>query len=238
MNQRFEVRWADDVHAAGKFLRSKRQSCQCRVTAIRTAHDRDPLRIGVVFLDGPIHRVDQVVVHFEAPLFVAGVEEFLSVAGRAAIVHLQAGVAAVRKPLRVGIVTPGVASPRAAMHEKNQRQVLRRHTDRPREVAMQIESVARLDDDRLHRRELQAFELRLVHEQKRSIFGDAVPGVIAERTTVGRERHQPGRVSIVAVDDDEIAVVQLGNTCKVRFDGRVHHIRKNTHRAPASSLNW
>ena len=68
--------------------------------------------------------VDQVVVHLQAPLAVAGVEELLAVSGGAAVVHLEHRVAAVGEPLRVGAVTPCVARPRAAVHEEHEREAL------------------------------------------------------------------------------------------------------------------
>jgi hypothetical protein len=62
-------------------------------------------------LDAP----GDVVLHQVAPLLVAGVEELLAVAGGAAEVGLQDGVAAVGEELRHGVVAPGVARPRAAV---------------------------------------------------------------------------------------------------------------------------
>ena len=52
-----------------------------------------------------------VVLHLVAPLLVAGVQELLAVAGRAAEVRLQHGVAAVGEELREAVVAPGVAAP-------------------------------------------------------------------------------------------------------------------------------
>ena len=164
MNQRFEVRWAHDVHAADEFFRSERQSSQGRVTAVGTAHDRDFPGVGIAFLDGPIHGVDEIVVHLESPLFVACIEELLPVTRGGAIIHLQAGVSPVREPLRVGIVPPHVARPRPAMNEQHRRQVLRRDARRQGQIAVQVESVARLDRDRFHRRELKAVQFWLMNE--------------------------------------------------------------------------
>ena len=51
--------------------------------------------------DRPVDGVDQVVVHLAGPLVVAGGGEGFAEAGRAAVVHLQHRVAAVREPLVV-----------------------------------------------------------------------------------------------------------------------------------------
>ena len=47
---------------------------------------------------------------------IAGVEKFFSEAGRAAKIHLEHRVAAIRQQLDVGIETPVVARPRASVH--------------------------------------------------------------------------------------------------------------------------
>jgi hypothetical protein len=56
-------------------------------------------RVGVTRLNGPANGIHQIIVHFGGPLAVARVVERLAEAGRAAIVDLKHGVAAVGKPL-------------------------------------------------------------------------------------------------------------------------------------------
>ena len=63
----------------------------------------------------------QIVVHLAAPLQVAGVDERLAEAGRAAEVHRQHGIAAICQPLVLGLVAVAVAAPRAAMHQQHHR---------------------------------------------------------------------------------------------------------------------
>ena len=70
-------------------VRREGDAGQRRVAAVGAAEDGDLLRVGDALLDGPVHGVDQVVVHLQAPLLVAGVQELLAVAGRAAEVDLQ-----------------------------------------------------------------------------------------------------------------------------------------------------
>ena len=82
------------------------------------------LRVGDLFLDGPVDGVDQVVVHLAGPLLVAGVDEFLAEAGRAAVVDAQHRVAAVGQQLVLGVEAPAVAAPRAAVHDQHHRQRL------------------------------------------------------------------------------------------------------------------
>ncbi len=95
LEQRDEVRRADDVDAAGEHVGRERQADERGVAAVAAAHDGDLVRVGDLLLDGPVDGVDQVVVHLAGPLLVAGVEELLAEAGRAAEVDAQHGVAAV-----------------------------------------------------------------------------------------------------------------------------------------------
>ena len=93
----------------------------------------------------------------DAPLFVTLVEERLTVAGRATVIHLQHGVATIRKPLRRGVVTPSITRPRASVHKQH-------HRGRFRgigagEVRHEFQPVACRDPDILHVRELQKEEL-------------------------------------------------------------------------------
>ena len=74
------------------------------------------------FLDGPVHSVDQIIVHFAGQFAIGGVEECLAEAGRAAIVDGQHRVAAVGKPLVHAVVAVLVARPRAAVHVQHHRQ--------------------------------------------------------------------------------------------------------------------
>ena len=113
------------LDGAGERVRRERRPDQRRVAAVAAAHDRHLLRVGVALLDGPVDGVDQVVVHLAGPLAVAGVEELLAEAGRAAEVHLQHRVAAVGQPLRLRVVAPAVARPRPAVDQQHHRQVLR-----------------------------------------------------------------------------------------------------------------
>src|ERR1700742_3334535 len=73
-----------------------------RAPAVGAAVDRDLGPVGPALADDVVDRVDQVVVQLGAPLAVAGVDEVLAVAGGAAVVDLDAEVAAVGQPLRLG----------------------------------------------------------------------------------------------------------------------------------------
>ena len=108
------------------------------------------LRVGDAFLHGPVDGVDQVVVHLAAPFAVAGVDERLAEAGRAAEVHRQHGVAAVGQPLVVRIeaiarraptgrrapAAPSAPVPSAAVPAPG----------RQRQIGHELEPVARADD--------------------------------------------------------------------------------------------
>jgi hypothetical protein len=62
-----------------------------------------------------------------------------------------------------------------------------------------------------------------VREEKSAFFGFAVPGVIPNGAAVGRESQEPCRVVVRAVDQDEIAVIELGDLVEVRLDGGIDH---------------
>ena len=116
--QRDQVRRADDGDARGVEVGREGDAGQGRVAAVGAAHDADALRVGDAFRDQMLHAPGEVVLHLLAPLVVAGVEELLAVAGRAAEVRLQDGVAAVGEELREPSVAPGVAPPGAAVRER------------------------------------------------------------------------------------------------------------------------
>ena len=78
---------------------------QGRVTAVAVAHDRHSFPVRYLIIHRPVHDVDQVVVHLARPLPVAGVQERLAEAGRAAVVHRDHRVAAIRQKLVDGVVT-------------------------------------------------------------------------------------------------------------------------------------
>src|SRR5438105_1564955 len=74
--------------------------------------------------DGPLNGVYQVVMHFAAPLSVARAQKLFAVACRTTIVHLQTGIAAIRQPLRFGIITPVIACLGTAVDIEDKGQVL------------------------------------------------------------------------------------------------------------------
>ena len=123
---------------------------QRRVAAVGAAHDADALGIGDALGHQVLHAPGDVVLHLVAPLLVAGVQELLAVAGRAAEVRLQHGVAAVGQELREVVEAPGVARPRPAVRQHDERQVLRRHALRQREEGRDLQPVRGRVADRLH----------------------------------------------------------------------------------------
>ena len=192
---------------------------QRRVAAVGAADDRDLLRVGDALLDRPVDGVDQVVVHLPAPLPVAGVQELLAEAGRAAEVDLEHRVAAVGQPLRLGVEAPAVARPRTAVDEQHHRQALRRRRRRAASGSRcSVQAVARLDDDRLHLRPAAA---------PRASAGGRTGTCPSWRrgprrssgSARGRGVNATSQVSVgaVAADDVEVAVVQLGDAVEVRL---------------------
>src|SRR5205814_10185474 len=110
------------LHRASKHVRSESQRGQRAIPAVGTAHNSNFLRIGYSLVYRPIHSVNQIVMHLESPLFIAGVEELLPVAGRAAKIGLENGIAAVGQPLGKTVEAPLSSRPAAARSEQRHRQ--------------------------------------------------------------------------------------------------------------------
>src|SRR5215217_39979 len=90
-----QARRTHDIDGAPEEVRGERGPRERGVPTVRTAVDCDPLGIGHAPLDGPPDRVNQVVVHRAAPLFVPRVQELLAVPRRPPIIHLQTRVPSV-----------------------------------------------------------------------------------------------------------------------------------------------
>ena len=72
--------------------------------------------------------VDHVVGHLPAPFLVSGIDEFLPVARRAPVIDVQDGVAAIGQERGLGVVSPAIAQPRAAVNHEDGGQVMRGRT--------------------------------------------------------------------------------------------------------------
>ena len=68
---------------------------QRRIADVAAAEEAHPLRLGDALGDGPIERVDQVVMHAAAPFVVGGGHEGFAKAGRAPVIDAQHRIAAV-----------------------------------------------------------------------------------------------------------------------------------------------
>ncbi len=101
--------------------------------------------------DGPACAVDNVVVGQAAPILVGGEEPRVSVAARAAKIHLQHRIAAADEKLAQEVVTPGIAGDRTTVRQDDQRHGRRRGRARRREIAWDQGAVARRIIDGAHR---------------------------------------------------------------------------------------
>ena len=190
-------------------VRRERGADERGVAAVGAAVDRDPVGVGVALLGDPGDGVEQVVVHARAPLAVAGVQEVLAVARRAAVVHLHAQVAAVGEPLRVGCEAPLVARPRAAVHEEHRRSARAVGARREREVAVHLQAVAGGEAERLHRRERVLRRGRACARRGTlAVPLRAVEGVVGHRPVVGGEADDPDPVGVVAAAEVQVAGMQ------------------------------
>jgi hypothetical protein len=125
--------------------------------------------------------------------------------------------------LRLGIESPGVSRVWAAVNVHDQRQVAPLQTGRAREVAVQGESVARGDLDRFHRRQRVRRQIRLAVKEKPALLRGAVVGEKRGGPVVGRERHDPRPVRVIAAADREIPVVEAADRVEVFADRLVQH---------------
>src|SRR6202012_4912210 len=130
-----------------------------RVPAVRATVDGHLGPVGPALPDDVVDRVDQVVVHFGAPLVVAGGHEVLAVPGRAPVVDLDTQVTAVGQPLGLGIPAPLVPDLRPAVHVDHRGQVPPVGAGRERQVPVDGEAVAGGEAERLHGRPLVALQL-------------------------------------------------------------------------------
>ena len=185
--------------------------------------------------DQPLHGVDQVVVHPARELALGRVGERLPEPGRAAVVDLQHGVAAVGEHLGLGVVAPGVARPRAAVDDEHRGQAARLHAEGQREVAVQREAVAGGDRDRRHRRERRRVQPRPRAEEELRRAGPAVEEERRAGVAVVVERDDPRGLRGVLPGDPRVAVVQRAHGLPVAgqalVEGVHHHAVAQVHGA-------
>ena len=153
VEQREQIRRADNIDGRAIQIGGKGDAGQGRVSAVGPAQNPDALRIGDAFVHQIFHAPGEIVLHLRAPLAIAGVEEFLPVARRAAKIRHEHGIAAIGEELRQRIVAPLVAHPRSAVRNKQRRQTLRRQPLRQGQISGDFQAVGRFVTHRLHGRE-------------------------------------------------------------------------------------
>ncbi|GBC80776.1 hypothetical protein HRbin09_02023 [bacterium HR09] len=151
LQKRDEVGRTHDVHRRRVKVGREGDARQCGVAAVGTAHDAHPFGIGNALFHQVFHTPGDVVLHFFAPLLVAGVQKRLAVAGGAAEVGLQHGVAAVGQKLRHAGVSPEIPRPGSPMGHHHQRQVFGGDALGQGEVGGDFQPVGRAVADGLHR---------------------------------------------------------------------------------------
>jgi hypothetical protein len=104
IEKRVQVRRPDDIDTTSEPIRGEGQSDKRGVAAVGHAHDRDLVGSRDAGGDGPVHGIDQIIMHLGAPFQIAGGDERLAEAGRATKVHRQDGIATVGQPLMKPVV--------------------------------------------------------------------------------------------------------------------------------------
>src|SRR5207253_9266180 len=112
---------------------------QRRIAPVAGPVDGDALRVGGAASDGPIDRIDEVIVHLAAPFQVGRVDEALAEADRPPEIHAEDRIAAIGEPLMRRGQGPDVAGPRAAVPQEDHGQGLARSgAARARDIADQL----------------------------------------------------------------------------------------------------
>ena len=93
-----------------------------------------------------------------------------------------------------------------------------------RQIAHQLQAVARADDDRVHAGQRQALQLGLAGEQEAGLARRAVVEVEARRTRVHREGHGPNPVVQRPACHLDVAVGQPRQVVQVALDRGVHDV--------------
>mmetsp|Transcript_4065 Transcript_4065/g.8846 ORF Transcript_4065/g.8846 Transcript_4065/m.8846 type:complete len:247 (-) Transcript_4065:1232-1972(-) len=159
----FDVGWSNDVNSTLVDIGCESQARKASISSIRSTIDTDILGIGNAFINGPLNRVCQIVLHgSNAPFFVSLVKEVLSIPCRTSVIHLQSGISSVGKPLCLGIETPVVACPWSTVDQQNQRCFV--FVIRSRQVADEFESISRCHSDVLHWGEFVVKQIGLRNE--------------------------------------------------------------------------
>ncbi len=164
-------------------------------------------------------------MHLAGELVLGGVHERLAEAGRAAVVDLEDGVAAVGQQLRLRVVAPRVARPRAAVDHQHRRQVARIDVERQREVAVQRQAVARGDRDRFHRREGGRVEPGARAVEELGLAGLAVEEVCRTGVAVVVERDDERGLLRVLTADAGVARVQRAHPLPVAGEALVERVQ-------------
>src|SRR5919112_2094063 len=203
-----QARRTHDIDGAPEEVRGERGPRERGVTAVGTTVDGDPLGIGHATLDGPPDRVNQVLVHRAAPLFVSRVQELLAVPRRPPIIDLQTRVPSVCEPLRLGIIAPPVTHPGTTVYVQDHGQGSAGISWRERQVALYGEAVAGGERDGLHPGEGVLSEVGSGVEEMLAAFVVAVVGVVRGASFVGGEGHEPALVRPVAARHAEVSAAK------------------------------
>ncbi len=189
LEQQIDVGDADVVDAALVEIRRERDAGHGRVAAVAAAVNADALGVGDSFLDRPLHRVGDVVLHLGAPFAPAGAIEGVAVTRRAAEIDLQYRIATVGHELHGRIEAPEVTGSRTAVRVDDHGQVpavaARRHGEEPG----QFEPVSCGDRDGAHLPERLAIEPVIGDREFFEFVFVAIEKEIGRRVAAVPDRH-------------------------------------------------
>src|SRR5262249_49172159 len=143
------------------------------------------------------------------PLAVAGVQILFAVTRGASIVDLQNRIPAVGEPLRLGVVAPDVARPRAPVNIEDKRHLLALAARWVRQISMDGKTILGGERNRLHLGELVLLERGLIGEERRGLLGRAIPRIPPHWAVIDVKRDDPRLVGQIAAADANVAIAHL-----------------------------
>ena len=159
-----------------------------------------------------MHAIGDVVLHGEAPLAKAALPELTAIAGRAAEIHLQHGIAAIGEELHLGVEAPAVARPGAAVRVDDHGQLVlaRLVSERQRQIAVNRQAIAAGVLHRLHVGHVGLGDRGIgLAQQRECVARGVVQVALAGRAIVHRGHDEQGFRLVVGLQVDFVSG-QLG----------------------------
>lgn len=117
--QVIQICHTSERNGTSKALRGLVSGYPCNVTAVAAAHEADSFRIGVALFYHPVEAVDDIVLHFQSPLFITSDQKFVSETSRAPVVGFEHSVTTAVKKLNPVVKSVCVSNPGTTVGQDN-----------------------------------------------------------------------------------------------------------------------